>query len=89
MLFAPPVEEPDPPDGGVVVELLLLAGGAVEVEVEAGVETEVVSVVDVPAAVPGRHWEYQSLEYLQTAPATQVVGPVKPIPPPSPSKIRF
>jgi hypothetical protein len=42
-------------------------------------------VVDEVGAVPGRHWKYQSLIFWQTAPETQVVGPLYPIPPPSQS----
>jgi hypothetical protein len=32
--------------------------------------------------VPGRHCEYQGLEYVQTYPLTQVVAPAHPDPPP-------
>ena len=31
---------------------------------------------------PGRHCEYQSLEYVQQVPGTHDVGPVQPKPPP-------
>jgi hypothetical protein len=34
------------------------------------------------APVLGRHWEYQALEKTQVAPATHVVAPLQPCPPP-------
>ena len=40
------------------------------------------AVVVTGAAVPGRHCEYQSFSFVQTAPETQVVWPFQPLPPP-------
>jgi len=50
-------------------------GAAVGVVVMLDVVDVLVVLVVVVVAVPGRHWLYQSFEYLHTAPATQVVSP--------------
>lgn len=55
--------------------------GADEVVEVDKVVLAVVVVVVVVAAVPGKHWLYQSLEYLQEYPDTQVASPLQPIPP--------
>lgn len=71
------------PEGGVldepeeVVVLLVVVVVLLVVEVvEVLVVVVEVLVVVVVAAVPVTHWEYQSFEYWQTAPATHSVSPV-------------
>jgi hypothetical protein len=60
---------------------LTVVGGLVGVVVGVVVGGTVVGGTVV--ALPGRHWKYQSFKRLQVAPATHVVPPVHPIPPPS------
>ena len=60
--------------------LVAAADEEVVVDVLRVVEEEVVDVLVLVAAVvpaaPWRHWLYQSFEYTQCQPDTQVVGPV-------------
>lgn len=68
------VPELDVPLAGVVESVIT----GLDIGVDTGVDTGGVymEVVGVVAAVPGRHWEYQSFEYVHTAPDTQVLLPV-------------
>jgi hypothetical protein len=66
-------------DEEVVVDVLRVVEEEV-VDVFRVVDEEVVDVLVLVAAVvpaaPWRHWLYQSFEYTQCQPDTQVVGPV-------------
>jgi hypothetical protein len=60
-----------------VEDVLVLEEVFVEdVDVLVFVAVEVVFGVVVVPALPATHWEYQSLEYTQTAPDTHSVSPV-------------
>lgn len=72
-----------PPATGVVVVLVAAAAVVVVALLVVVTTAAVVLAVVVPApAVPGMHWEYHSLAYVQVNPDTQVVEPVNAEPPP-------
>lgn len=51
--------------------------------VVSAVVVDIVEVIEVDGEqAPGRHCEYHEFWYVQQLPASQVVGPVQPMPPP-------